>query len=112
MARTYKRDRRGRFKGAGGGGVKARVGALGKKTVAIAKHPVTKAVAVTALSVAADVAINRYAQGQMQKIAATSLKNKGLRNTQKALGEAALRAKANRKGVHNVTTLSGKKFAR
>lgn len=112
MARTYKRDSRGRFKGAGGGGAKARAGSFGKKVVKVAKHPATKAIAVTALSVAADVAIKHYVSNELSKIAATSLKNKGLKNTQKALKEAPMRAKANRRGTVKVTTLSGKKFAR
>lgn len=112
MARKYKRDSRGRFKGGGGGGVKARAGSFGKKVSKIAKHPATKAIAMTALSVAADVAIKHYVSGEVSKMAATSLKNKGMRNTQKTLGQAAMRAKTNRRGVVKVTTLSGKKFSR
>lgn len=134
MARTYKRDSRGRFAGGGGGskvssgggggvakakkqvartpprpGVRKRLLSAAKKA---ARNPVVQAAAVTAASMAIDVAVNKSLQGSLKKVAATKLRNQGLRNTQKALGLAAMTAKRNRRGVYKVTTLSGKKFAR
>lgn len=112
MARKYKRDSQGRFKG-GGGGAKARAGGLGRKVKAIAVHPTTKAIALGALTVAADVAIanaprmigtyeaNKYANVQRNNAAKFS--------TQKGLNPGALRPKV-RNGKVKITTMSGKRL--
>lgn len=110
MARKYKRDSKGRFKG---GGSRVGKGSLGSKVKAIARHPTTKAIAVTALYVAADVAIANAPRAigayEANKYARVKANNAAKFSTQKGLNPGPLRPKA-RNGRVKITTMSGKRL--
>lgn len=113
MARTYKRDRAGRFKG-GGTKVSSRGGGFGAKVKRVVKSPKTKAIATAALFVAAEIAVtagpSMVLRQQQTNMSNARTRNQGMANRAAKLGPGMLRPKVGRGGRVKVTTLSGKRL--